>query len=183
MAGPSWQIIPVDPVEPVLCPGGVVLSDPESPSGAKVQSNNKEAAELSNLSEASSVVLAVPLWTDVQPNWKPLPTPHVTGQKFLWLGRVLDYPISALQPAQYIEAAREKVEGMAEVMQKDMQAAAAEMEGLRLHKKIMAQSVDILERYQANCAEALEWWEANKAYLQQPFATLFLLLPGTSLDP
>ncbi|KAG6894174.1 hypothetical protein C0992_007226 [Termitomyces sp. T32_za158] len=80
----------------------------------------------------------------VEPNWLPMPPPRVTRQEFLWLGQALDYPISALQPAQYIEAAREKVEGMAEVMRKDMWAAAAEMEGLRLHKKIMVRSVDII---------------------------------------
>ncbi|KAG6876395.1 hypothetical protein C0992_013108, partial [Termitomyces sp. T32_za158] len=93
VAGPSWQIILVDPVEPVLCPGGVVLSEPESPSG-------------------------------VQPNYAPLPTPCVNGQEFIWLGKALDYPISALCPAQYIEAAKEKAAGIAEVMRKDMRAAA-----------------------------------------------------------
>ncbi|KAG6879174.1 hypothetical protein C0992_004639 [Termitomyces sp. T32_za158] len=71
-------------------------------------------------------------------NQEPLPTPHINGQEFLWLRKALDYPISALQPSRYIEAAREKAEGIAEVMRKDMQAAAAEMEGLRLRKKIMA---------------------------------------------
>ncbi|KAG6893530.1 hypothetical protein C0992_009648, partial [Termitomyces sp. T32_za158] len=103
--------------------------------------------------------------------------------EFLWLGKTLDYPISALRPAQYIEAAKEKAAGMAAVMQKDMWAAAVEMEGLRLRKKIMERSVNILERYQADCAEALEWREANEAHLQQPFATLFLLPPGASFDP
>ncbi|KAG6881419.1 hypothetical protein C0992_001121, partial [Termitomyces sp. T32_za158] len=103
--------------------------------------------------------------------------------EFIWLGKALDYPISALRPAQYIEAAKEKAAGMAEVMRKDMRAAALEMEGLRLRKKIMERSVDILERYQVDCAEALEWREANEAHLQQPFATLFPLPPGASLDP
>ncbi|KAG6872521.1 hypothetical protein C0992_012143, partial [Termitomyces sp. T32_za158] len=119
----------------------------------------------------------------VQPNYAPLPIPRVNGQEFIWLGKALDYPISALRPAQYIEAAKEKAAGMAEVMRKDMRAAALEMEGLRLRKKIMERSVDILERYQVDCAEALEWREANEAHLQQPFATLFPLPPGASLDP
>ncbi|KAG6887265.1 hypothetical protein C0992_013084 [Termitomyces sp. T32_za158] len=154
VAGPSWQIIPVDPVKPVLCPGSVVLSDLESPSGAKVQ-----------------------------PNYVPLPTPCVDGQEFLWLGQALDYPISALCPSEYIEAAKEKAAGMAEVMQKNVRVAVTEMEGLHLRKKIMERSVDILERYQANCAEALEWRVANKTHLQQPFATLFPLPPGASSDP
>ncbi|KAG6886796.1 hypothetical protein C0992_002331, partial [Termitomyces sp. T32_za158] len=83
----------------------------------------------------------------------------------------------------YIKAAKEKVAEMAEVMQKDMRAAAVEMEGLRLRKKIMECSIDILEQYQANCVEALEWQDANKVHLQQPFVTLFPLPPGTSLDP
>ncbi|KAG6887132.1 hypothetical protein C0992_000533 [Termitomyces sp. T32_za158] len=107
----------------------MVLFDLESPSRTKVQSNYEEVAELSDLSESSSEVLAVPLLV-VQPNYTPLPTPHVHGQEFFWLGKALDYPISALQPAQYIEAAKEKAAGMVEVMQKDMQAAAVEMEGL-----------------------------------------------------
>ncbi|KAG6894981.1 hypothetical protein C0992_003656, partial [Termitomyces sp. T32_za158] len=61
VAGPSRQIIPVDPVEPVLYPGGVVLSELESPSGAKVQSEPEEVAELSDSSESLSEVPAVPL--------------------------------------------------------------------------------------------------------------------------
>ncbi|KAG6884612.1 hypothetical protein C0992_006018 [Termitomyces sp. T32_za158] len=181
VAGPSQQIIPVDPIEPVLRPGNVVLSKPESPSGAEVPSEHEEEAELSDVSESLSEVPAVPLHV-VQPNYAPLPIPRVDGQEFLWLGKTLDYPISALRPSSYIEAAREKAEGMAEVMRKDMRAAAAEMEGLRLQKKIMERSVNILERYQANCVEALEWREANEAYLQQPFVTLFPLLPGASLN-
>ncbi|KAG6895773.1 hypothetical protein C0992_012674 [Termitomyces sp. T32_za158] len=119
----------------------------------------------------------------VQPNYTPLPTPRVDGQEFLWLRKALDYPISTLCPSKYIEAAKEKVAGMAEVMQKNVQVAVTEMEGLRLRKKIMERSVDILEWYQANCADALEWQEANETHLQQPFTALFLLPPGTSLDP
>ncbi|KAG6882372.1 hypothetical protein C0992_011879, partial [Termitomyces sp. T32_za158] len=61
VAGPSRQIIPVDPVESVLCPGGVVLSEPELPSVVAVQSEPEEAAESSNSSESSSEVPAVPL--------------------------------------------------------------------------------------------------------------------------
>ncbi|KAG6874748.1 hypothetical protein C0992_006734 [Termitomyces sp. T32_za158] len=80
-------------------------------------------------------------------------------------------------------AAKEKAEGITAVLRKDMRAAALEMEGLRLRKKIMERSVDILERYQADCAEALEWREANKTHLRQPYATLFPLPPGASLDP
>ncbi|KAG6874680.1 hypothetical protein C0992_006993 [Termitomyces sp. T32_za158] len=181
VAGPSQQIIPVDPVEPVLCPGSVVLSEPESPSEAEVQSVHEEEAELSDSSESLSEVPAVPRQV-VQPNYAPLPTPCVNGQEFIWLRKALDYPISALCPAEYIEAAKEKAEGMTAVLRKDMQAAALEMEGLRLRKRIMERSMDILERYQANCAEALEWQQANKAHLQEPFATLFPLPPGTSLD-
>ncbi|KAG6882096.1 hypothetical protein C0992_012913, partial [Termitomyces sp. T32_za158] len=119
----------------------------------------------------------------VQPNYAPLPIPRVTGQEFIWLGKALDYPISALRPAEYIEAAKEKAEGMTAVLRKDMRAAALEMEGLRLRKRIMERSVDILERYQTDCAEALEWREANATHLQQPFATLFPLPPDASLDP
>ncbi|KAG6886021.1 hypothetical protein C0992_004728, partial [Termitomyces sp. T32_za158] len=182
VVGPSRQIIPVDPVEPILCPGGVVLSDPELPSRAKVQSDPEEVAESSNLPESPSEVLAVP-WRVFQLNYAPLPTPCIDSQEFLWLGKVLDYPISALRPSEYIEAAKEKAAGMAEVMQKDMRAAAVEMEGLQLRKKIMERSVDILERYQADCTKALEWREANETHLQQPFATLFPLPPGASLDP
>ncbi|KAG6887029.1 hypothetical protein C0992_001154 [Termitomyces sp. T32_za158] len=182
VAGPSWQIISVDPVEPVLCPGGVVLSDLESPGEAEVQSDHDEAAESSDLLGSLSEVPAVPQHM-VQPNYMPLPIPRVDGQEFLWLGKALDYPISALCPSKYIEAAKEKAAAIAEVMQKDMWAAAVEMEELQLRKKIMERSVDILERYQANCTEALEWREANKTHLQQPFATLFLLPPGAFLDP
>ncbi|KAG6883158.1 hypothetical protein C0992_009538, partial [Termitomyces sp. T32_za158] len=181
MVGPSWQIIPVNPVKPVLCPGGVVLSDPESPRGVEVQSDQEEAAEASDLSGPLSEVLAVPHCA-FQPNYTPLPTPRIDGQEFLWLRKVLDYPISALCPSKYIKVAKEKAAGMAEVMRKDMRAAAVEMEGLRLQKKIMERSVDILERYQANCTEAMEWREANKTHLQQPFVTLFPLPPGASLD-
>ncbi|KAG6881370.1 hypothetical protein C0992_001217, partial [Termitomyces sp. T32_za158] len=119
----------------------------------------------------------------VQPNYVPLPIPHVNGQEFIWLGKALDYPISALCPANYIEVAKEKAEGITAVLRKDMRAAALEIEGLHLRKKIMECSVDILERYQANCTEALEWRQANEAHLQQPFATLFPLPPGASLDP
>ncbi|KAG6881805.1 hypothetical protein C0992_000151, partial [Termitomyces sp. T32_za158] len=119
----------------------------------------------------------------VQPNYAPLPTPRVNGQEFIWLRKALDYPISALRPAEYIEAAKEKAEGMTAVLRKDMRAAALEMEGLRLRKRIMERSVDILERYQADCAEALEWREANETHLRQPYATLFPLPPGASLDP
>ncbi|KAG6887914.1 hypothetical protein C0992_010222 [Termitomyces sp. T32_za158] len=180
--GPSWQTIPVDPVESVLCPGGVVLSEPESPSVAAVQSEPEEAAESSNSSESSSEVPVVPLRA-VQPNYVPLPTPCVNSQEFIWLGKALDYPISALRPAKYIEAAKEKVEGITAVLRKDMRAAALEMEGLRLRKRIMERSVDILERSQADCAEALEWRQANEAHLQQPFVTLFPLPPGSFLDP
>ncbi|KAG6875282.1 hypothetical protein C0992_004451 [Termitomyces sp. T32_za158] len=179
--GPSWQIILIDLIAPVLHPGGVVLSDPKSLSEAKAQSDHELAAASSDSLE-SSEVLAVPLCA-VQPNYVPLPTLCVDGQEFLWLRKVLDYPISALRPAQYIEAAKEKVAGMVEVMRKDMLAAAAEMEGLQLWKKIMERSMDILERYQTNCAEALEWQEANETHLRQPYATLFPLLPGASLDP
>ncbi|KAG6883903.1 hypothetical protein C0992_007505 [Termitomyces sp. T32_za158] len=182
VAGPSRQIIPVDPVEPILRPGGVVLSELESLSGAEVPSEHEEEAESSDVSESPLEVPAVSRCV-VQPNYAPLPIPRVDGQEFLWLGKTLDYPISALRPTQYIEAAKEKAAGMAEVMRKDMQAAAVEMEGLRLRKKIMERSVDILERYQADCTEALEWREANEAHLQQPFATLFPLPPGASLDP
>ncbi|KAG6895224.1 hypothetical protein C0992_002496 [Termitomyces sp. T32_za158] len=165
VAGPSRQIISVDPVESVLCSGGVVLSEPESSSETEVQSDHEEVAELSDLSESLSEVLAVPC------------------RAFIWLGKALDYPISALHPAEYIEAAKEKAEGITAVLRKDMRAVALEMEGLRLRKKIMERSVDILERYQADCTEALEWQQANKAHLQQLFATLFPLPPGSSLDP
>ncbi|KAG6896976.1 hypothetical protein C0992_004914 [Termitomyces sp. T32_za158] len=138
VAGPSQQIIPVNPVKPVLRSSGVVLSDSELPSGAKVQSDHEEAAEASDSSEPSSEVLAVP------------------RRVFLWLRKALDYPISALRPSEYIEAAKEKAAGMAEVMQKDVWAAVTEMEGLCLRKKIMERSMDILEQYQADCTEALE---------------------------
>ncbi|KAG6874885.1 hypothetical protein C0992_006087 [Termitomyces sp. T32_za158] len=142
----------------------------------------KEEVESSDVSESLSEVPAVPLCV-VQPNYAPLPTPRVDGQEFLWLRKALDYPISALRPSEYIEAAKKKAAGMVEVMRKDLRAAAVEMEGLRLRKKIMERSVDILERYQANCVEALEWREANKTHLRQPYATLFPLPPGASLDP
>ncbi|KAG6894106.1 hypothetical protein C0992_007474 [Termitomyces sp. T32_za158] len=181
VAGPSWQIIPVDPVESVLRLGGVVLSEPESPSVARVQSEPEEAAESSDSSEVLSEVPAVPLRV-VQPNYAPLPIPRINGQEFIWLGKALDYPISALRPTKYIEAAKAKAEGITAVLRKDMRAAALEMEGLRFCKKIMERSVDILERYQADCAEALKWQQANEAHLQQPFATLFPLPPGASLD-
>ncbi|KAG6870896.1 hypothetical protein C0992_012159, partial [Termitomyces sp. T32_za158] len=59
VAGPSRQIIPVDPVEPVLRPGGVVLSEPESPSEAEAPS--EEEAESSDSSESSFKVPTVPL--------------------------------------------------------------------------------------------------------------------------
>ncbi|KAG6885566.1 hypothetical protein C0992_005033 [Termitomyces sp. T32_za158] len=182
VASPSQQIIPVDPVEPVLHPGGVVLSEPELPSEAEVPSKHEEEAELSDVSESLSEVPAVPRRA-VQPNYAPLPTPRVNGQEFLWLGKALDYSISALHPSKYIEAAKEKAAGIAEVMRKDMRAAAVEVEGLRLRKRIIERSVDILERYQADCAEALEWREANETHLRQPYATLFPLPPGASLDP
>ncbi|KAG6894144.1 hypothetical protein C0992_007348 [Termitomyces sp. T32_za158] len=182
VVGPSRQIIPVNPVEPVLHPGGVVLSDPELSSRAKVQSEYEEEAELSDTSESLSEVPVVPQRM-VQPNYAPLLTPHVNGQEFIWLGKVLDYPISTLCPAKYIEAAKEKAERMTAVLRKDMRVAALEIEGLRLRKKIIEHSVDILEQYQADCTEALEWRQANEAHLQQPFATLFPLPPGTSLDP
>ncbi|KAG6884492.1 hypothetical protein C0992_006240 [Termitomyces sp. T32_za158] len=131
VVGPSQQIIPVDLVELVLCPGGVVLSDPElpRPSGAEVQSDHEEAAESSDSLESSSEVLAVPRHA-VQPNYVPLPTPCVNGQEFIWLRKALDYPISTLRPAKYIEVAKEKAEGMTTVLRKDMQAAVLEMEGL-----------------------------------------------------
>ncbi|KAG6893211.1 hypothetical protein C0992_010856 [Termitomyces sp. T32_za158] len=122
MADSSWQIIPVDPVESVLHPGGVVLSNLESLRGVEVLSNQEEAAESSDVSESLSEVPAVPLCA-VQPNYAPLPIPRVNRQEFLWLGKALDYPISALRPTQYIEAAKEKAAGMAEVMRKDMRAA------------------------------------------------------------
>ncbi|KAG6892952.1 hypothetical protein C0992_011781 [Termitomyces sp. T32_za158] len=160
----------------------MVLSEPESPSEAEVQSEPEEEAESLDSSESPSKVPTVPLHV-VQPNYAPLPTPHVNGQEFIWLGKALDYLISALRPAEYIEAAKEKAEGMTAVLRKDMWAAALEMEGLQLRKKIMERSVDILKRYQADCTEALEWREANAAHLQQPFATLFPLPPGASLDP
>ncbi|KAG6874342.1 hypothetical protein C0992_007872, partial [Termitomyces sp. T32_za158] len=64
------------------------------------------------------------------------------------------------------------MEGMAKVMRKDMRAAAAEMEGLQLRKRSWHEVWDILEQYQANCAEALAWWEANETHLEQPYATL-----------
>ncbi|KAG6887167.1 hypothetical protein C0992_000350 [Termitomyces sp. T32_za158] len=182
VAGPSQQILPVNLVESVLRPGSMVLSEPESPSETEVQNDHEEVAKLSDLSESLSEVLAVP-HRAVQPNYAPLPTPCVNGQEFIWLGKALDYPISALCPTEYIEAAKEKAEGITAVLRKDMWAAALEMEGLRLHKKIMECSVDILERYQADCTEALEWRQANKAHIQQPFTTLFPLLPGSSLDP
>ncbi|KAG6893714.1 hypothetical protein C0992_008930, partial [Termitomyces sp. T32_za158] len=182
VAGPSRQVIPVNPVEPVLRPGGVVLSELESPSKAEGPSEPEEEAESSDASESLSEVPAVSHCT-VQPNYVPLPTPHVNSQEFIWLGKALDYPISALRPAEYIEAAKEKTEGITAVLRKDMRAAALEMEGLRLRKKIMECSVDILERYQADCAKALEWRQANEAHLQQPFTTLFPLPPGASLDP
>ncbi|KAG6896335.1 hypothetical protein C0992_008923 [Termitomyces sp. T32_za158] len=119
----------------------------------------------------------------VQPNWSPMLPPCVTGQEFLWLGQALDYPVSTLCPAHDIDTAQEKAAVMAKVMQKDMCMAAAEMEGFWMQKKIMACSMDILERYQADCAEALEWQEANEVHLRQPYAALFLLLPGASTDP
>ncbi|KAG6875882.1 hypothetical protein C0992_001926 [Termitomyces sp. T32_za158] len=182
MAGPSRQIVPVDLVEPVLRPGGVVLSNPESSSETEVPSEHEEEAELSDVSESLSEVPAVP-HRAVQPNYAPLPTPRVNGQEFTWLGKALDYPISALCPAEYIEAAKEKAEGITAVLRKDMRVVALEMERLRLRKKIMECSVDILERYQADCTEALEWQQANEAHLQQPFTTLFPLPPDASLDP
>ncbi|KAG6893836.1 hypothetical protein C0992_008492, partial [Termitomyces sp. T32_za158] len=61
VAGPSRQIIPVDPVKPVLHPGGVVLSEPESPSEAEVPSEHEEEAESSDMAESLSEVPAVPL--------------------------------------------------------------------------------------------------------------------------
>ncbi|KAG6893630.1 hypothetical protein C0992_009266, partial [Termitomyces sp. T32_za158] len=123
VVGPSRQIIPVDPVESVLCPGGVVLSEPELPSVVAVQSEPEEAAESSNSSESSSEVPEVPLCA-VQPNYAPLPIPQVNGQEFLWLGKALDHPISVLRPTEYIEVAKEKAAGMTEVLRKDMRAAA-----------------------------------------------------------
>ncbi|KAG6881318.1 hypothetical protein C0992_001352, partial [Termitomyces sp. T32_za158] len=61
VAGPSRQILPVDPVEPILRPGGVVLSEPESPSEAEGQSESGEEAESSDSSESSFKVPTVPL--------------------------------------------------------------------------------------------------------------------------
>ncbi|KAG6870100.1 hypothetical protein C0992_001016, partial [Termitomyces sp. T32_za158] len=74
VAGPSWQIIPVDPVEPVLCPGGVVLSEPESPSEVEVLSEPEEEAESSDASESPSEVPAVfrPPVSQVPFSFRPL---------------------------------------------------------------------------------------------------------------
>ncbi|KAG6884173.1 hypothetical protein C0992_006823, partial [Termitomyces sp. T32_za158] len=174
VAGPSLQIIPVNPIKPVLCPGGVVLSNPELPSGVKVQSDHEEAAESSDSSESSSEVLVVLRRAVSQ-------VLSLTALHLMTEGIGLSDFCPC--PAEYIEAAKEKAEGMTVVLRKDMRAAALEMEGLRLRKRIMEHSVDILERYQADCTEALEWRQANEAHLQEPFATLFPLLPGASLDP
>ncbi|KAG6898013.1 hypothetical protein C0992_007009 [Termitomyces sp. T32_za158] len=103
VAGPSWQIIPIEPIKQVLPLGSVMLSNPKEASGKEDSSGCKSVAELSKSSESSSKVQAFPRPTE-----------------FLWLRKALDYSISALHPAQYIEAAREKAEGMAEVLQKDM---------------------------------------------------------------
>ncbi|KAG6882253.1 hypothetical protein C0992_012321, partial [Termitomyces sp. T32_za158] len=74
VAGPSRQIIPVDPVEPVLCPGGVVLSEPESPSEAEVSSEPEEEVESSDASESPSEVPAVfrPPVSQVPFSFRPL---------------------------------------------------------------------------------------------------------------
>ncbi|KAG6892835.1 hypothetical protein C0992_012299, partial [Termitomyces sp. T32_za158] len=74
VAGPSRQIIPVDPVEPVLRPGGMVLSEPESPSEVEVSSEPKEEAELSDASESPSEVPAVfrPPVSQVPFSFRPL---------------------------------------------------------------------------------------------------------------
>ncbi|KAG6886719.1 hypothetical protein C0992_002677 [Termitomyces sp. T32_za158] len=161
------------PVEPVLCPGGIVLSDPELSSSSEAPHGYESDAKSASKSSESSPEVLAPLSCIVQPNWSPMPLSYVTGQEFLWLRKALDYPISTLHPTPYIETAREKAAEMAEVMHKDMWAAAVEMAELWLQKKIMEPSVDILERYQADRMEALEWQEANEVHIQQPFATLF----------
>ncbi|KAG6873572.1 hypothetical protein C0992_008564, partial [Termitomyces sp. T32_za158] len=115
------------------------------------------------------------------PNWTPLPIPQVTGQEFLWLGRELHYPVSVLQPCPDLEAYRKQVAGMAVVISRDMRTANAEMAGLRMRRRVMFRSLDILERYQNDCMEALQWQDDNQVKHTPP-ATFFLLLPGASLD-
>ncbi|KAG6884449.1 hypothetical protein C0992_006302 [Termitomyces sp. T32_za158] len=121
VVGPSQEIIPIDPVEKVLPLGSVVLSDPKEVSSNEAPSNHQSAVESSSSSspESESEVPVFPLCT-VQPNYAPLPTPRVNSQEFIWLRKVLNYPISALHPTSYIEAAKEKTEGIAEVMRKDI---------------------------------------------------------------
>ncbi|KAG6894132.1 hypothetical protein C0992_007409 [Termitomyces sp. T32_za158] len=115
------------------------------------------------------------------PNWTPLPIPQVTGQKFLWLGWELHYPVSALRPCLDLEAYHEQAAGMAAVISQDMRAANAEIARLRMRRWVMFRSLDILERYQNDCAEALQWQDDNQIEHTPP-ATFFLLLPGALLD-
>ncbi|KAG6882695.1 hypothetical protein C0992_010926 [Termitomyces sp. T32_za158] len=117
----------------------------------------------------------------MHPNWAPLPIPQVTGQEFLWLGRELHYPVSALRPRLDLEAYREQAAGMAAVISRDLRAANAEMAGLRMRRRVLGCSLDILERYQDDCAQALQWQDDNQVEHTPP-ATLFPLPPGASLD-
>ncbi|KAG6871440.1 hypothetical protein C0992_010952 [Termitomyces sp. T32_za158] len=117
----------------------------------------------------------------MHPNWAPLPIPQVTGQEFLWLGRELHYPVSALRPRPDLEAYREQAAGMVAVISRDMHAANAEMAGLRMRRQVLGHSLDILERYQNDCTEALQWQDDNQVEHTPP-ATFFPLPPGASLD-
>ncbi|KAG6883070.1 hypothetical protein C0992_009798 [Termitomyces sp. T32_za158] len=117
----------------------------------------------------------------MHPNWAPLPIPQVTGQEFLWLGRELHYPVSALWLRPDLEAYREQAAGMAAVISQDMRAANAEMAGLRMRRWVLSRSLDILERYQNDCAEALQWQDDNQVEHTPP-TTFFPLPSGASLD-
>ncbi|KAG6875324.1 hypothetical protein C0992_004306 [Termitomyces sp. T32_za158] len=117
----------------------------------------------------------------MHPNWAPLPIPQVTGQEFLWLGRELYYPASALRPCPDLEAYRKQVAGMVAVISQDMRAVNAEMAGLRMRRWVLGCSLDILERYQNDYMEALQWQDDNQVKHTPP-ATFFPLPPGASLD-
>ncbi|KAG6885380.1 hypothetical protein C0992_005181, partial [Termitomyces sp. T32_za158] len=118
----------------------------------------------------------------MHPNWTPLPIPQVTGQEFLWLNQELHYPVSALWPCQDLEAYHKQAAEIVAVISRDMHTANAEIAGLKMRRRIMFHSLDILERYQNNCVEALQWQDDNQVEHTPP-ATFFPLPPDASLDP
>ncbi|KAG6886367.1 hypothetical protein C0992_004351 [Termitomyces sp. T32_za158] len=163
--GPSRQRPSVLPVASLPLPSDQDKEEEEDPSNSPpIAPNGRHAAPL---------VMHL--------NWAPLPIPQVTGQEFLWLGQELHYPVSALRPHPDLEAYREQAAGMAAVISRDMRAANAEMAGLRMRRQVLGHSLDILERYQNDCAEALQWQDDNQVKHTPP-ATFFPLPPGALLD-